>query len=204
MKYCSACGKPVEERIPAGDDRPRHTCPSCGIIYYQNPKIVVGCIVEHDGKVLLCKRAIPPSPERWTLPAGYLELQEGVADGAVRETREEANARVRVSAPHSFLDLPHIGQCYYLFRSRFESVAFSPGPESLEVGLFELGEIPWDDLAFPVIHFALQLYVEDIRLGLARTHLGVLDWRGSGSRFDWRQYDLRDHLALPLQDRSTP
>jgi ADP-ribose/FAD diphosphatase len=199
MKHCSTCGRPVEQRIPAGDDRPRHTCTACGAIHYLNPRVVVGCLVEHEQKLLLCKRAIEPNIGRWTVPGGYLELGEGALQGARRETREEAQAEVEITAPHAYLDLPHIGQCYYLFHARLRS-AFAPGPESLEVELVALEDIPWTELAFPVVHWALELFVADRSDGVFRMHQGMLHWDGTGSRFDPGHYTLRDHLALTYQE----
>jgi len=198
MKFCPLCAAPTRETVPEGDDRPRAVCTACGAIHYQNPRTVVGCLIEHDGKLLLCRRAIEPAHGLWTPPAGYLEIGESALDGAVRETHEEARARVEILAPHSYLDLPHIGQHYALYRARLAEPAFEAGPESLEVALFDLDALPWDELAFPVIHFALRLLLEDRERGAASLHLGVVRWSGTGSRFDAARYELRDHLRVPL------
>ncbi len=161
MNYCSQCGGPVEVRIPDGDNRPRHMCPACGAIHYQNPRVVVGCIPEWEDRLLLCKRAIEPRYGLWTLPAGFMENGETTQQGAARETLEEACARVRVQDLYSLFNLPHINQVYMLFRSRLLDLDFGPGTESLEVKLFGERDIPWDELAFPVVRETLRLYFQD-------------------------------------------
>lgn len=198
MKFCSHCAAPVKDTIPAGDDRLRKTCTACGAIHYDNPVPVVGCVVESEGRVLLCRRAIEPGRGRWTLPAGYLELGEGARDGARRETREEAGADVEIIAPHSQIDVPNIGQTYSVFRARLRAPEVAAGTESLEVAFVEHAEIPWDEIAFPVIHFALRLFVEDRQRERYHLHLGTLRWREEGSRFDASCYDLVDHLKVGL------
>lgn len=206
IRFCPSCGAPCEERVPAGDDRPRAVCTACGTVHYLNPRSVVGCIVERDGGVLLCRRAIEPAHGRWTFPAGFLETGESLAAGAARETWEEARARVAVSAPHALLDVPHIGQTYVVFRARFSEPAqatesapgHAPGPESLITELVPFDRIPWGELAFPSISLALRLYVEDRARGSHRVHQGVVHWTGEGSRFDLARYELRDHRADPL------
>lgn len=198
MKYCPECAEPLTETIPEGDDRPRKTCLACGAIHYRNPVAVVGCIVERGQEILLCRRAIEPSHGRWTLPAGYLEVGEAARDGARRETLEEACAQVEIVAPHSQFDLVSLGQTYSFFRARLERPQVEPGPESLEVAFVGPDEIPWDELAFPVVHVALELWVEDLRARASHLHLGTLRWRRSGSRFDRSEWDLEDHMRVRL------
>ena len=161
MNYCSSCGASVEVRIPPGDNRPRHVCSACGEVHYQNPKLVVGCIPEWDDRILLCRRAIEPRYGLWTVPAGFMETGETSQQGAARETLEEANARVEVSELYALFNLPHIDQVYMLFRSRLLDLDFRPGAESLEVRLFREREVPWERIAFPVVHEALRLYFQD-------------------------------------------
>ena len=161
MNYCSQCGKKVVLRVPDGDNAPRHVCDTCGTVHYQNPKIVVGCIPEWEDRILICKRAIEPRYGLWTLPAGFMENGETLQQGAARETLEEANARVEIGALYTLFNLPHINQVYMLFRSRLLDLDFSAGSESLEVALLEESQIPWDEIAFPVIHESLQLYYRD-------------------------------------------
>ncbi|KAI5083446.1 hypothetical protein GOP47_0003189 [Adiantum capillus-veneris] len=177
ISFCPACGSPTEHRIPKGEEKPRAICTSCGLVHYQNPKMVVGCLVTHKDKVLLCKRSIEPSYGLWTLPAGYMELGESAVEGAVRETWEEANAEVDVEAPFAQLDIPRIGQSYILFRAKLKTPSFSPGVESLECALFNIDEIPFDQIAFSSISVALRLYVEDYKRGKLKVHHGVIDKR---------------------------
>lgn len=189
MQFCSGCGQSIERRVPAGEDRERHVCSGCGTVHYQNPKMVVGCIVEHGGRILLCKRAIEPRRGYWTLPAGFLELGESAMAGAIRETREEALAEVRILAPYAHFDVPQIGQAYIIYRAALQGERFGPGAESLEVELVAPDQIPWDQLAFPVVRHALELVVADLALGRFRTHHAELV-REQG------RYELREHLAL--------
>jgi ADP-ribose pyrophosphatase YjhB (NUDIX family) len=176
IRYCSACGSDrVEFRIPHGDNLPRFVCAACGTIHYQNPKVVVGCLPEYDEQVLLCRRAIEPRHGLWTLPAGFLENGETVTAGAVRETLEEANARVAVDALYTMISLPHIGQIYIMFRAKLLDQGFGPGPESLEVRLFREDEIPWEELAFRTIGRTLRNYFLDRKLGSFPTRVSVLE-----------------------------
>ena len=152
MKFCSTCGSPrVERVVPNGDSLVRDVCAACGTIHYQNPKVVVGCLPEWEDKVLLCKRAIEPRMGLWTLPAGFLENGETLASGAIRETLEEADARVAVGDLYAVISLPQISQVYMMFRARLLDLGFGPGPESLEVRLFDENEMPWESLAFRTI-----------------------------------------------------
>ena len=174
MNYCSDCGAPVSLLVPAGDTRERHVCERCGTIHYQNPKVVVGCIPEWEDKILLCRRAIQPRHGYWTLPAGFMERGETAQDGAARETLEEANARVQIGRLYSLFNLPHVDQVYMLFRARLLDLEFSPGEESLEVGLFGESEIPWDDLAFQTIRETLRLFFRDRETGRAGIRSGEI------------------------------
>jgi ADP-ribose pyrophosphatase YjhB (NUDIX family) len=161
MKFCSHCGSPVELRIPEGDNLPRFVCTHCGEIHYQNPKIVTGCIPEWEDKILLCKRAIEPQHGLWTLPAGFMENNETTANAALRETQEEANANVEIVGLYAMFDIPHISQVYLMFRARLLDLDFAPGEESLEVDLFTEENIPWEELAFPVINETLKYFYQD-------------------------------------------
>lgn len=171
MKYCCECGAPVEFKVPEGDNLPRHVCTECQIIHYQNPKIVTGTIPVWEDKILLCKRAIEPRYGLWTLPAGFMENNETTMEAAVRETLEEANARVEMSELYALFNLAHINQVYIMFRGHLANLDFSAGSESLEVDLFTEDEIPWDELAFPVITETLKLFFNDRREGNFRTHM---------------------------------
>jgi ADP-ribose pyrophosphatase YjhB (NUDIX family) len=173
MKFCSQCGADqIRWEIPQGDNRPRHICGSCNEIYYQNPKIVVGCIPEWEDTVLLCRRAIEPRYGYWTLPAGFMENEETTQEAAERETLEEANARVELLGLYTVMNIPHTNQVYMMFRSRLLDLDFGPGSESIEVKLFREHEIPWRELAFPTIVHTLELYFEERRRERFGVHLG--------------------------------
>ncbi|MES9862406.1 MAG: NUDIX hydrolase [Candidatus Thiodiazotropha sp. LLP2] len=165
MNFCSQCGAKVEVKVPDGDNRPRHVCDACNTIHYHNPKIVVGCIPVWEEKILLCRRAIEPRYGLWTLPAGFMENGETSQEGAARETLEEATARVDVEGLYGFYNLPHINQVYLIFRSRLLDLEFAAGSESLEVALFKESEIPWQEMAFPVIKESLQIFFKDRQTG---------------------------------------
>ena len=172
MNYCTNCGQPLTYQMPPGDDRSRYCCKSCGVIHYQNPKMVVGCIPEMDDKILFCRRAIEPCYGKWTLPAGYLENGETVAAGARRETYEEAQARVEIMAPYALYNICYVNQIYLMFRGRLLDHNFRPGDESLEVRLFSESEIPWDDIAFRVIEETLIKYFKDCKTGQYSFYVG--------------------------------
>jgi len=175
VKYCSACGSSeVTVRVPVGDHMPRHVCSACGVIHYQNPKVVVGCLPEWESRVLLCKRAIEPRHGLWTLPAGFLENGEAITAGAARETLEEASARVDIGELYTMISLPQINQIYVMFRARLVDLDFRPGPESLEVRLFHEDEVPWDRLAFRTIGRTLRNYFLDRKLGRFPVHVSTL------------------------------
>lgn len=174
MNYCSHCGAKVELKAPPGDHLPRYICDVCGTIHYENPKIVVGAIPEWEEKILLCRRAIEPRHGLWTLPAGFMENHETTAQGAVRETSEEANARVEIIALYTLYNLPHISQVHMFYRSRLLDLNFTPGSESLEVELFSEETMPWDDLAFASVRKTLQHFFKDRRSGNFSLHSGDL------------------------------
>ena len=171
MKYCSACGSNVSSRIPAGDNRNRFICDSCEVIHYQNPRIITGCLPVHEDQVLLCRRAIAPRQDYWTLPAGFMENGETSEQGATRETREEACANVSVQSLYTLFNLPHISQVYMFYRAVLTDLDFSPGEESTDVRLFAEADIPWDELAFPVIKSTLVHYFRDRKSGTYPIHI---------------------------------
>lgn len=155
MKLPIARG-PRERRIPEGDDKHRLVCPECDFIAYENPKIVVGSVVCDGDRILICKRAIEPRRGFWTLPAGYLELNESPEEGAKREAREEACANIELEGLLAVYSIVHISQVQLFYRARLSTPELAPGPESLEVRLVRWDEIPWDELAFPSVHWALR------------------------------------------------
>ena len=172
MKFCAQCGEPVRLLVPSGDDRERHVCSGCGAIHYQNPKVVTGCLAIHEDRVLLCRRAIAPRAGLWTLPAGFLEDGETTVEGALRETFEEARANVAVEGLYTIFNLPHISQIYMFFRARLADLEFAAGPESTDVRLFAEHEIPWSELAFPVVKDTLEHYFRDRRSGTYPVRMG--------------------------------
>lgn len=172
MNYCSHCGQTVQLVIPDGDNRPRHVCSACGTIHYQNPKMVVGCLPIWNDQLLLCRRAIEPRYGLWTLPAGFMENAETAQQGAARETREEANARVEVLSLFAMINLPHISQVYLMFLAQLLDDGFHPGTESLETRLFAEADIPWNQIAFPVVKECLRLYFSDRAGNGLRMHAG--------------------------------
>ena len=163
MKYCHSCASPLIVKVPEGDDKPRHCCENCDSIFYQNPKNVVGTLPVYGEQVLLCKRAINPRIGKWTLPAGFLENGESSLDGAIRETKEEAGAVVTVKENnlYTLFNLPSINQVYMFFRVELANLEFSAGIESEEVALFSENEIPWSEIAFPVVKTTLEKYFQD-------------------------------------------
>lgn len=165
MNFCPECGAPVEFRIPQGDALPRHVCQSCEAIHYLNPKLIVGSIVEWENNILLCRRAIEPRRGLWTLPAGFMENGESTTQAAMRETLEEAGARIQVDTLFALVNIPGIDQVHLFYRGRLLDGDFASGPESLETTLFSEGEIPWDSLAFRSVAYCLKNYFNDRRAG---------------------------------------
>lgn len=165
--FCLVCGQPMERAVPEGDDRRRDICRNCGYIHYRNPKLVAGAIVESGGGILMCRRAIEPAYGKWTLPAGFLENGETVAECACRETWEEARARMEKLEPYAMASLPEISQVYFIFRASLVG-SFAPGRESLETVLMEPAKIPWEELAFTSIRTVLHHYLEDLKTGSFR------------------------------------
>ena len=186
MRYCCHCRAELVYAIPAGDDRRRYLCRACATVHYQNPRIVAGCLPVWGEQILLCKRAILPRRGYWTLPAGFMELGETITEAGSRETREEANARVEIEALYAVFSLPEVDQVYMMFRSRLLDLDFSPGRESLEVGLFSEATIPWDEIAFMTISETLRLYFKD---------------RAQGGRFGLHSGDIvkRDGVMVFLR-----
>lgn len=189
MKFCCECGERVAERIPTGDDRLRFVCTACGIIHYQNPRLVVGCLSTHGERVLLCRRAIEPRSGFWTLPAGFMENGETSLDGARREMWEEARGHFVNHGLYRVFDLPHINQVYLFYRGELVDGEHGVGPESSETALFSEVDLPWDDLAFPVVLDTLRDFFADVVRGEFPVRVcGVQPhwaefWRQAGGRF---------------------
>jgi ADP-ribose pyrophosphatase YjhB (NUDIX family) len=176
-KFCSVCAAPVEIRIPEGDHLPRRVCPNCGTVHYENPRVVVGCVAESAGRLLICKRAIEPRRGHWTVPAGFLENGETLEHGAARECQEEALADVTIGSLLLIANIPAAHQIHVFFRAHMPTGQFGAGPESLESRLVDRAEIPWDDLAFPSSRCALELYLADRDAGREQHHLITLTRR---------------------------
>lgn len=170
MNYCSDCGATVSLKTPENDERLRFVCDACGMIHYQNPKIVAGALPVWGEQVLLCRRAIAPRYGLWTLPAGFMENGETTDQAAAREAREEANATLRDLQLYTVISIPHINQVYMLYRCGLVSMDFSPGMESLETRLFHEHEIPWGELAFPAVRKTLECFFRDRKQGTFPVH----------------------------------
>jgi ADP-ribose pyrophosphatase YjhB (NUDIX family) len=183
INFCSECGASVEQKIPEGETLFRAVCSTCQTIHYQNPKIVAGTIPEWDDKILLCRRAIQPRAGLWTFPAGFMELGESTEEAAARETLEEAHADVSIHALFGLFSLAHVSQVYVVYRAHLQNLNFRPGAESLEVELMSLQDIPWDQLAFPVIHECLRRYVTDIQAAITQTHSTVVPTKTQSSLY---------------------
>jgi ADP-ribose pyrophosphatase YjhB (NUDIX family) len=177
MKFCTHCGNTVILQIPAGDDRERFVCSSCELIHYSNPRVIVGCVPVYKDKVLLCRRAIEPRKNYWTLPAGFMENGETSVQGAARETWEEARAQVSNIDLYRIFDVPYISQVYMFYRCDLDEGEHSAGPESLETDLFAEGDIPWDKIAFPVVSQTLREYFPDVLKGQFPVRVSAIDHR---------------------------
>lgn len=171
MKFCSHCGQEVEHKIPEDDNRPRFVCISCETIHYQNPNIVAGTIPVYGDQVLLCKRAIEPRYGYWTLPAGFMENQETTVEAAMRETWEEAAARVNIDGLFTMINVPQIDQVHIYFRAELINGEYGVGPESLETRLYREDEIPWDEISFPTVKRTLKQFFADRAQGKFGVHV---------------------------------
>jgi ADP-ribose pyrophosphatase YjhB (NUDIX family) len=175
LKHCRECGFAVAYRLPDdGDTRERAICTACHTVHYENPLNVVGTVPvwgESGEQVLLCKRNIEPRRGMWTLPAGFMELGETTAQGAERETQEEAGAQFEMQALFAIMNVARVGQVHLFYRAQLLSTDFDPGHETMEARLFAEAEIPWDDIAFRTVKETLTRYFADRRLGQFGTHV---------------------------------
>jgi ADP-ribose pyrophosphatase YjhB (NUDIX family) len=170
IHHCRVCGAPTAYREPPDDNRERAICTVCATIHYENPLNVVGTVPVFEGKVLLCLRNIEPRKGFWTLPAGFMELNETTEQGAVRETIEEAGAKIVIGPLFTLLNVPHVGQVHLYYRAEMTSPALDPGPETIEARLFDEADIPWNDLAFKTVKVTLEHFFEDRRVGQYQVH----------------------------------
>jgi len=175
IKFCCVCGVPTVLKTPPGETLPRDVCDACGTVHYRNPRMVVGTLPIWEDKVLLCRRAIEPRHGKWTLPGGFMENGESLEEAALRETREEACARVELDGLYATISVPEIHQVHLFYRARLLDTDFSAGEETLETALFPESEIPWSDMAFHTVEFALRRYFADVasgsNFGLHSTHM---------------------------------
>ncbi len=174
MNFCSNCGSPVTSKIPEGDHLPRFVCVGCGMVHYQNPLLVLGCVPQWEDKILLCRRAIEPRLGYWTVPAGFMENGETMQAAAARECFEEAVARVEIGSLLVVVNVTHAQQVHVMFRARMLTPEFAAGVESLEVGLYSEAEVPWEDLAFPSGEFTLRKFFSDRAGGREDHHFAEL------------------------------
>jgi ADP-ribose pyrophosphatase YjhB (NUDIX family) len=174
LNFCSHCGSPVISKIPAGDHLPRFVCTGCGMVHYKNPLLVLGCVPEGLSRFLVGRRAIEPRRGFWTVPAGFMENNETMEAAAARECYEEALAKVEIGSLLAVVNVTHAGQVHVMFRARLAAPEFAPGPESLEVGLYEESQVPWSDLAFPSGEFTLRRYFADRAKGREDYHFTEL------------------------------
>ena len=170
MRFCPQCGHAVNMSIPAGDNRLRAVCPNCEHIDYDNPKIITGTLPLYQGKVLLCRRNIEPRLGFWTLPAGFMENQETTSEGALRETLEESGSIAKCQQLFSMISIPHINQVHLFYLAELEKEDFHVTEESSEVALFDLTDIPWNELAFSSVSKTLDFFIEDHKTGQYSLH----------------------------------
>ena len=170
IKHCKTCGGATEYSVPVDDNRERATCTVCRTIHYENPLNVVGTVPIWGDQVLLCRRNIEPRYGLWTLPAGFMELGETLAEGALRETIEEAGAHVEMQALYTVLNVVKAGQVHLFYRARLLDTGFAPGPETIEAQLFRENEVPWDQIAFRTTRETLKRFFEDHRKGQFELH----------------------------------
>ncbi len=171
IQHCKQCGTKVVYRLPDdGDTKERAVCPACNTVHYENPLNVVGTVPYFGDKVLLCKRNIEPRWGKWTLPAGFMELNETTSEGAARETVEEAGAQFEMLGLFTLLNVARVGQVHLFYRARLLSDQFDPGTETLEARLFAEDEIPWDEIAFRTVKETLERYFADRRSGAFAIH----------------------------------
>src|SRR3954464_401969 len=170
MKFCANCGAKVVQRVPPGDSLPRFVCDECGEIHYQNPKMVVGTIPEHEGRILLCRRAIEPRYGYWTLPGGFMENDESTSQAALRETGGGGGANIEMGEPFTLISVPRVNQVHLYYRARLRNLEFKPGEETLEVAMVEEAAVPWDDIAFRAVAAPLRLWFADRKRGTFTFH----------------------------------
>lgn len=177
QRFCSQCGHALSRETPPDDNRIRDLCRHCGAVHYQNPRNVVGIVPIWEQQVLLCRRAIEPRHGKWTLPAGFMELGETSAQGAARENQEESGAAIEIQSLFTVIDVPSVNQVHLYYLAKVLGPELAPGPETLEAQFFELGDIPWRELAFRTVSTTLEHYLRDRDNGAFETHHYAIDFR---------------------------
>ncbi|HEY9461324.1 MAG TPA: NUDIX hydrolase [Paralcaligenes sp.] len=170
QQFCSQCAAPLTRLVLPDDNRKRDVCEKCGAVHYQNPRNVVGVLGVFDKKILLCRRAIEPRYNKWTLPAGFMELGETTAQGALRETDEEAGARVELGSLYTVINVPRVDQVHFFYLAKILTSELNPGPESIEAAFFDEADIPWPELSFRTVVTTLRHYLEDRKKGSFPVH----------------------------------
>lgn len=174
--YCCRCGHhPLDHSVPEGDTHERLTCSACGYVYYDNPKVIAGAIIEHEGRLLLCQRGIPPRVGTWTLPAGFMERGESVEEAAQREVMEETGIQAEILTPYSIFSVPPTNELYIIYRARMREWRASPGHETLDVKWFHPGDIPWDEIFYPAIRQILERYIDEHAGGTYGIYSGSME-----------------------------
>ena len=170
QQFCSGCGAELRIEIPGDDHRPRYVCGQCSTVHYENPKVVAGCVTEYAGRILLCRRSIEPRYNCWTVPAGFMELGETVAEAAARETLEEACAEVKLGPMLAVVDVVQAGQVHIFYRGTLVDGKYAAGSETLEAELFAPADIPWQEIAFHSGYIALKQYLAQSEAGAEFVH----------------------------------
>jgi ADP-ribose pyrophosphatase YjhB (NUDIX family) len=173
LSFCPHCAAKLLIEIPTGDNMPRYTCGACNTVLYENPKLVVGCVAEFDDRILLCKRAIEPRLGYWTVPAGFMELGETLAQAAARETLEEACATVTLGSMLAIVDVPEASQVHVFYRGTLDEGRYAAGDESLEAELWAPDDIPWDEIAFRSGQIALKQFLAQKEAGIEQLHTEI-------------------------------
>jgi len=223
IKHCRNCGNAVVYRLPDdGDTKLRAVCPACNTVHYENPLNVVGTVpTTPDGRVLLCKRNIEPRWGKWTLPAGFMELDETTSQGAARETDEEAGAQIQMGPLFSVLNVPRVGQVHFFYLASLLSEKFNPGFETIEARLFTEAEVPWDEIAFRTVKETLEAYFADRKAGAfaadlaeainslmadpeRRRRMALAGRQRAVDRFSWTSIARRTHNLYETLVRRNP
>ncbi|WP_417579401.1 NUDIX hydrolase [Nitrincola sp.] len=172
-RFCPQCGGPdLQITRPAGDTHDRLTCQACGYIHYDNPKVITGCIIEQQGKYLLCQRAIPPQAGSWVLPAGFMENGETTEEAALREVWEESGVRADILSPYSIFSVPMINEVYIIFRALALEITDEYGPETATCRFFAPEDIPWEQIYYPAIRQILARYISERQAGIYGIYVG--------------------------------